>query len=357
MADRNITIYFMSGTGNSFRVASWIREYCTKYPDVSAAVIPIEKGNPELEIEESPDDMLGIVMPTHAFTAPWHVIRYVLSLPRRNVRAFCVATRAGLKIGPLFTPGVSGSGTFLIAMILALKGYRVAGVTSIDMPCNWIALHPSLSASAVDSIIARAKPKAEKFIMRIFSGERVWWSLTNLYELILGALLMPVTLMFLVAGRFYLSKLFFANNDCSGCGLCSENCPTNAIRMPGGRKRRPYWRFRCESCMRCMAFCPRKAIEAGHSWAVILAFITSIPVAVYLFEWMISAFPQASAFDNYLTREVVSLAYLYLSLFVSYLIFNILVQIPAINGAFTWTTLTHFYKRYREPETDVKDLV
>jgi hypothetical protein len=33
-----------------------------------------------------------------------------------------------------------------------------------------------------------------------------------------------------------------------------------------------------------------------------------------------------------------------------------LIRIPPINRLFTYTTLTHYYRRYREPETRLKDL-
>ena len=34
--------------------------------------------------------------------------------------------------------------------------------------------------------------------------------------------------------------------------------------MVGGSKSRPYWTFACESCMRCMGYCPNKAVEVSH---------------------------------------------------------------------------------------------
>ncbi|MBW1815229.1 MAG: hypothetical protein JRJ39_16720 [Deltaproteobacteria bacterium] len=54
--------------------------------------------------------LLGLVFPTHGFTAPWHMIKFTCRLPRvKKTSAFCTATRAGLKIGKVFTPGISGT--------------------------------------------------------------------------------------------------------------------------------------------------------------------------------------------------------------------------------------------------------
>ena len=55
--------------------------------------------------------------------------------------------------------------------------------------------------------------------------------------------------------------------DIAGCGLCVENCPNGALRLWGSDPARPYWTYSCESCMRCMGYCPEQAVEAGHSLA------------------------------------------------------------------------------------------
>jgi Pyruvate/2-oxoacid:ferredoxin oxidoreductase delta subunit len=297
-------------------------------------------------------------MPTHGFTAPWHMIRFVSRLPRgRKTHAFCLATRAGLKVGGVFTPGISGTGTFVIALLLALKGYRVRGVMSLDMPSNWTAFHTGLHPETVRAIIDRAKPRAERFFSRLCAGKTVALTRNNLYEIIWGSLLIPITLPYLLIGRFFLSKLFFANNRCNGCGVCADNCLVGAIKMAGrGIPHRPYWKYNCENCMRCMSFCPQSAIEAGHSWAVILYIITSIPVSVFLVSWAGDVFSIDGGIHSGLLNRLIDLLYLYLSMFLSYAVFERLVRIPLVNTLFTYTTLTHIYRRYSEPETTLRDI-
>ena len=46
---------------------------------------------------------------------------------------------------------------------------------------------------------------------------------------------------------------------CTGCGLCAERCPAQAIDPADPRHIR---RERCVSCMRCVAVCPRSARKA-----------------------------------------------------------------------------------------------
>jgi len=105
-----------------------------------------------------------------------------------------------------------------------------------------------------------------------------------------------------------------------------------------------------------MAYCPRQAIEAGHSGGALLYFATTIPVSVYLLNWAIGAVPALAALDNGVVRWLIEYPYRLATFFFAYLLFTWLVRIPAVNALFTYTTLTHFYRRYHEPGTKMKDL-
>ena len=350
MSYNRILLYFASGTGNSYRAATWIQDSAARR-GTDARVIHLSNAQPREEIPDDGDTLVGILTPTHGFIAIWQVLRFVWRLPRRRrAHAFCLATRAGLKFGPVFTPGISGSGTFIIALILALKGYSVRGVMSLDMPSNWIAFHPGLHPRSAEAIIRRAEPRPRAFAERLLSGGRIWFTLNNLYEAVWGVLLLPISLLYLLVGRFFLAKVFFANNDCNGCGACARQCPVGAIRMLGAR---PFWKYNCESCMRCMAFCPQRAIEASHSWAVLLYFLTTVPVSMYLFAWLGG---KAHPIHSPWLARAVNILWMYLSLFASYYVLDLLTRIPHINYLFTHTTLTRIYRRYHEPATSVKDL-
>ncbi|MDD3679630.1 MAG: DUF362 domain-containing protein [Candidatus Shapirobacteria bacterium] len=49
-------------------------------------------------------------------------------------------------------------------------------------------------------------------------------------------------------------------NRCLVCGLCTENCPTEAIKKEGGKKIVIDYE-KCIGCGECVAVCPQKAIE------------------------------------------------------------------------------------------------
>jgi ferredoxin len=353
---KNTVIYFMSGTGNTLRAAKLAGGHAR---EIGTDVIFrwVTESNPEAEIRDDEETMVGVMMPTHGFIAPWLMIKFACRLPRRkSTHAFVVATRAGLKFGRVFTPGISGSAVFLIALILFFKGFKVRGAMGVDMPSNWLSLHPGLKPENARAIVGRAAPKIERFMERILTGKTVWFTWNLLYEFIWMVLLSWISAAYLLIGRFFLAKLFFANNNCNGCGICAENCLVGAIKMRGRNNLRPFWRYNCESCMRCMSFCPTQAVEAGHSWLIILYMITSVPIATYLFTWLGGLFPGTLITDGHWIREIINFLYIYPALFISYYIFDLLLRIPVINSIFTYTTLTHIYRRSHEPDTKLKDL-
>jgi len=347
------TLYYLSGTGNSYRAANWLHEACN-INGINSHLIPIQSSDPKVEIATGSESLVAFIYPTHGFTTPWLMLRSVSRLPSHTgTHAIVMATRAGTKFGKFFFPGLEGTAAYLIALILALKGYYVRGVMGLDMPSNWTALHPGFNPTDAQAIIDRSKPKALNFINNILLGKR---QLRGLFPLLLGIALLPVSLGYLLIGRFFLSKLFFAASQCNGCGLCAQNCPAKAIIMRGKKNPRPYWTFSCESCMRCMNFCPSHAVEASHLLALIMFEITSIPVWMITLNWLAKQSPILAGINGAIPQFILQYIYILASIALTYALFSQLIRIPVINKLFTLATLTHYYRRYREPDTNLKDL-
>lgn len=348
---KKLTVFFLSGTGNSYRAATWLE----KFAEQNGGKAELKAVGQQRPATPDRDSLVALFFPTHGFTAPWKVIQFAARLPRvTGVPAVVVATRAAMRLGRIFTPGVSGSATFLISLILWLKGFQVQGVLSLDMPSNWLTLHPGMSAESYDLINRRAEPRLTAFAKKIFRGERSWLNLNNLYEVFWAIALSWISLAYLLVGRFFLSKIMFTNSNCNLCGLCITHCPVGAIKIVGRRRPRLFWRHSCESCMRCVAFCPRLAIEAGHSWAVILYILISASGLTFLLNQMAASgqMPQL----NFLSHQVVHLVNFYLSLFIGYYGFNFLIQFPIVNQFFSRTTFTRFYRRSHQSNLKISDL-
>ena len=125
-----------------------------------ARVVRIEDAIPERELDPGPQTLMGVLSPAHGFTAPWSVIRFVLGLcSGRGTHAFVCFTRAGTRLGPLFLPGLDGTAGYLVALILALKGYAVRGV--IPSTCRRTGCRctpsPRAAATAVGCALAPAR--------------------------------------------------------------------------------------------------------------------------------------------------------------------------------------------------------
>ena len=106
-----------------------------------------------------------------------------------------------------------------------------------------------------------------------------------------------------------------------------------------------------------MNYCEEKAVEAGHSWAVILYFIGTFSLSVYIFAFVAQYLPQINYLKNIYTLEIVDALYYYPAYFIAYYIFFVIIRWKPLNTLFTWTTLTHVFSRYHEPETTLADLL
>jgi hypothetical protein len=136
----------MSGTGNTYRMACWIKEFAGPYME-EIKIVMIDAAGAGNEPIPSRNTLVGVLFPTHGFMPPWSMIKFLLRMGRQNrVAAICAATRGMIKVGPLHIPGVSGLGTFLAAFLMLLKGYRPRALFSLDMPSNFINFHWGLHA-------------------------------------------------------------------------------------------------------------------------------------------------------------------------------------------------------------------
>ncbi len=353
MRYRRATLYAYSGTGNSRRVAAWMADAfrASGWPVILA---PLHSARPTSDLGRGEGGLLVLVLPTHGFTAPWAVLRFALDLPRgKGTDAEVVATRGSLKIGRFHTPGYEGTATLLVALILAAKGYRICGTAGVDMPSNWTALHPGLPPDAVGAIIDRARARTGRLSDAMLSGGP---GLANWRASLLGLLLLPISLSYLLIGRLFLARLFFASDACTGCGGCARACPRYAIAMRGtGDKARPYWTFRCDSCMRCMAYCPTGAVEVSHLLAAAALLLAgSLPTGLVL-AWLTGHIPALGAWGRPLHWILMGATGLVLVAAVPPLL-HALLNVRAFNWLWTHTTPTHAYRRYREPGTTLAAL-
>ncbi len=290
--------------------------------------------------------LLGVLGPTHGFTAPWPLLKMALTLPHvRGTDAFVLVTRGGIAVRGKLVPGFEGTAAYLPAALLALRGARVRGVGAIDMPLNWMVLVPGFAAEDVAALVARGDAQTDSFSAQLLSGKRVFG---GYLALALGLLMLPLALGYMLVARLLLAKIFFADERCISCGACAEHCPQGAIQMRG-RERRPYWTYRCQNCMRCMAHCPTEAIQGGQGWLLFYGWLISLPVAA-LVSAILSDFLGVSS--GWMTVVLALLSgYLWIVsvVWLAYAVLWLGLSVPGLRTVLSRATFTRRYRRYRGP--------
>lgn len=355
-APKRGVIYVMSGTGNSHRAARWVAETAGA-ASVPCEVVSMDAAAPERELTQPGPLLVGLCMPTHGFTAPWLAIKFTYRMPRRRGdHAFVIATRASAKLGPWATPGLSGTATLLIALMLALKGYSIRGLLGLDMPSNWIQVHPAFRPETVSFVLGKARPAATQLARDLIAGRRHFPPIGLFYDVVSGLAMLPIAVAYLLFGRLFFGKIFFASDRCDGCGICETSCPVGGVKVLGQDKPRPYWNYHCESCNRCVSYCPRQAIEIGHGFATFLTLISFIPFVPFV---MVGAPRWTRWFELFgpWLGSLCVLASWYVLLLGFYPLFYLALKVPWFNGVNTYTAITRLWRRHRDPGTRLLDLV
>jgi len=348
-AYQNLHIYYFSGTGNALRTAQWIVDEAQKR-GLNTQLINID----HLKKAETPSvvgkTLTGFCSPTHGFNLPPVMLKFLWKFKKqKKADVFIINTRAGMKLSKLFLPGLGGLAQYYAALVLGLKGYIIKGMQPMDLPSNWISIHPGLRPQVVHSIFGRCESISRKFANKMLDGKRVYKALWSLpFDMAVA----PVALLYFIIGRFAIAKTFVATGKCTGCGLCIKQCPVSAIKMI---RDRPYWTFSCESCMRCMNNCPERAIETSHTftialWWVILSILAPLGIsAFYDMEWFsnTSLGTLSGIFNDILTwffgLAIVWLAYKGMHYLMQFRLFDNMV-------ACTSFTKYKFWRRYKAPQ-------
>jgi ferredoxin len=338
----SLYIYYISGTGNARKSSQWIAEEAAKQ-GLKTVVQQIDR----LENIKMPSPgekpLIGFAFPTHGFNAAPIMLRFMAGFPPGLGREiFLLNTRAGMKLYKIFLPGLTGMALILPSFILRIKGYKCIGYRPVDLPSNWIPLHPGLRKKVIESIFARCEPIVRKFANKILSGKKVY---RGLFSLPVDLLISPIALGYYIGGRFFLSKTFIANNNCNNCGICIKECPTSSIRLVMNR---PYWKLTCESCMRCLNNCPQKAVEATHGMAALfMILITAINTRLIMMIISTTGI-QPDAWWWKMISQFSSIAVMVLVVPFLYLIMHVAMAIRPFRYLVRFTSLTTlpFWRRY-----------
>ena len=145
------------------------------------------------------------------------MLNFIAHFPRGKNKIVLMNTRAGMLIKKWITPGLTGIAFYFSALLLKIKGYRIQGMFPVDLPSNWIFLHPGLNEKTVKYLHEKNKERVTRFAQRIFSGKSDFRSVR---EIIPDVLVAPISILYYCVGRLFLSKTYYASSKCDNCGMC-----------------------------------------------------------------------------------------------------------------------------------------
>lgn len=231
------TIYYFSGTGNSLKVA---KDISAQLKDTE--IIQICKEN--MDNNNTTSSKIGIVFPVYVSGMPLLVKDFIekLKIPK-DTYVYTVVTfgaSAGASIAQLENQ-------------LKLKGNKLSAAFKIKMPGNYQVMYPPFSEEKQKKYFQNEEIKITEIVRSINNNEIIKFS--GLGE----------TIGKTIGGMMYSSfkpyekdKNFWTDEKCNACGICSNVCPANNIKMNDGK---PQWEHKCEQCVACLQWCPQKSIQ------------------------------------------------------------------------------------------------
>jgi len=348
-----------SGTGNADRAAGILERELSAalwkvdrraigYPS-SAAAAPPRAAPPPTAEAEIPDGLYVLVCPVYAFMPPVLVKRWIRRLPRGD--------RGGERVPAIVLcvdGGGGGQAPDMACRMLARRGYRPFASANVSYAANWTVITPPPPPEAQRKATAAGDAAAKAFAQRALSALAA--GRTELRRGSPGSAALEATVgaLFSLVGRRGLGKLFFADSDCTRCGLCSRICPAGTIGMKDGTgpdpRTYPFWKANCENCCRCINLCPARAINSSWGRMIVIGAVSVAATWTALGPFMgwlrpILAAPGPLGFAASTAAFILSQA-LVLGPFDRYVL-RPAMRLPALRRFFSWS-FTKEYGRYAQ---------
>lgn len=241
-------IFYFTGTGNSLQVAKNIAQHNDEKLFSIASVMNEKKSCIEYNLIE--DEAIGFVFPTYAWGPPKTILNFINKLKLNNYKnnyIYAVVT-CGANIGNTIK---------VIDFTLKKSNLSLNSGFSVVMPNNYI-LMGDIDTKQIEE---KKLTQAEETLKNI--NKVIEKKIKGIFEVNKGffpALLTGVINPLFNKGAMD-TKKFYANDNCTGCGICESVCNCNTIKV----QRKPSWGKECTQCLACIHLCPVKAIQYGKA--------------------------------------------------------------------------------------------
>lgn len=250
-----ITIFYFSGTGNTWWVMNKIKEQLLdKKHQVTTHSLESTFVKDEKKVKGAinESDIVGFGYPIYGSDIPMNFMSFIDNLPKMDKKIAFVFTTMLL---------FSGDGAIVAKRRLKKRGYKVKQAVNIRMPNNVKLPYPIFKSlkirngEEIKAIKEKALKKISKLTKRIDSGKR-WIQGADPFNIIGG--LMQRIEMRLFDLSIYARNFFVDKKTCTQCMQCVDYCPTENIIFEDGEF---IWEDRCVICLRCYNLCPEEAIQ------------------------------------------------------------------------------------------------
>ena len=234
------TIYFYTGTGNSLWTA---KKLSIALNDTE--LIPITLAGKESIHPLS--DNVGFIFPVHIWGLPSPVVDFLNRLKTGPAKYyFAVAVNAGQAAATLIQ----------LKNLLQQKNCKLSSGFSICMPSNYIPWGGADPQEKQQKTFSKALDKINRIASSIRAGKEKPPEKGPAWQNIFLSAIYRSSYDYVPR----MDKSFFADEKCTGCGICEKICPAQNISLIAEK---PVWQHRCEQCFACLQWCPEEAIQYG----------------------------------------------------------------------------------------------
>ena len=244
----NICIVYFSGTYGTEKFVTEL-DTALKGRRHNTVIIPLDLSvigslDEKNEVIGTADRMI-VAYPVYAYDAPKPVYDWIKGMPKVNqIKTYVVSVSGG---------GEHSSNRACRKRLIKKiekKNFNVIYEKMITMPCNYAETAPDeINAMLVAAGALSASGMADDIDRDI--------EVINKKVQAFGPAI--VSFAFRTAGRAKFGKSLTLNQNCNGCEWCTDNCPTQNIKISEGRLLSAN---KCTWCMRCVYGCPNHAIES-----------------------------------------------------------------------------------------------
>ncbi len=251
-----IAIIFFSGTGNTLFVAEGLRDRLKSLYEV-IDLIPVEKVD-SYNIEDY-DYLL------------WGFPVYFYSMPKFLKEKISGVKKPVSKVVFLFCTYALYPGNALVnsSKLFKKNGFIpvIAGGVKLPGSDGLVFMKKNSGyVTQIKSMVKNAELKIDE--MADFIGKnidtlgdgKIDRQRICLLTLLLSFLIKAIVAPFFFLIEKYLKKKFYADEKCTLCGICENNCPSGNIKI---YDKKVLFSDKCYLCMRCINQCPVEAIQIG----------------------------------------------------------------------------------------------